>query len=199
MDLVNQVQQDKKDGDVDIQIKIAPNTEEDEVNIDFESIGIDEVLAHIKSRDLTVPRKRGIGGCHDMNEFYSLHHELEGYNIPEDKKLDSDDVPEIIIRSKTPHASVPGVYLIVYGIPALNVKQETSGEVKWIRDPKTVYDPEEWTDEKLKQALREAITDAASRNSGNIPSTNPTEGTTSSGHKIVYTFREGKVTSFWFA
>ncbi len=204
--LVNQVQADKRIAcptkfgrDVDVNIKIAPNNEEDDFAIDFDSMGIDEVMVHVKERDISVARRRGIGGCHDMTEFDKLRQKLEGYDIPVGKVLDSEEIPEVIIRSRVAHASVPGVFLITYGIPAGTAKSETSGEVKWMKDPKTVYDPAEWTDQKLREALKQAITDAASRNGGNIPNTNPTEGTTEDGHKIVYTFRDGKITSFWFA
>ena len=41
-----------------MKVEIAPNNAEESITLDFDTIGIDEVMAHIKSRDFDVPRKR---------------------------------------------------------------------------------------------------------------------------------------------
>ena len=182
-----------------MKVEIAPNNAEESITLDFDTIGIDEVMAHIKSRDFDVPRKSGIGGCHDMTEWDKLRKEDEGYDIEVGTTLDK--VPEVIIHSKIEHNRVPGVYLVKYSIPAVDGKAKngnTTGALKEFRNPKTLYDPEVWTDEKLKQSLKEAITAAAASNGGTL--TREWSGNTADGYTLrgYYNIEEGKITSFFF-
>ena len=108
---------------------------------------------------------------------------------------------EVIIHSKIEHNRVPGVYLVKYSIPAVDGKAKngnTTGALKEFRNPKTLYDPEVWTDEKLKQSLKEAITAAAASNGGTL--TREWSGNTADGYTLrgYYNIKEGKITSFFF-
>ena len=83
-----------------------------------------------------------------------------------------------------------------YKIPALDPKLRTTGALKNIDKPKTIYDPKVWTDDKLEKALKESIQDVSNKSKLFIES--PTIGLTSEGYGIVFTTNNGKVTSFWF-
>ena len=68
-----------------------------------------ELEAHIKYTDLTVPRKRGIGGAHNVDEF-----------------LKND----IQIVSRKPHPDIKGIEIIEYQLPKLDKTENTSMEIE---------------------------------------------------------------------
>lgn len=79
-----------------------------------------------------------------------------------------DEVEEIVIFG-TKKSSTPGVEIIEYKIPALDAKLKTTGELKGDSAKpfqKSTYDPKIWTDDKLEQALKEALQDAVNKNKG---------------------------------
>ena len=81
-----------------------------------------ELEAHIKYTDPTVPRKRGIGGAHNVDEF-----------------LKND----IQIVSRKPHPDIKGIEIIEYQLPKLD---KTGSPILGIYQSgkpfsKTVYDP----------------------------------------------------------
>jgi hypothetical protein len=165
--------------------------------LDFTPMNIPGAISHVKFRDLSVARSKGIGGCHDASEFAKISQaDAATYVIPAGKL--PGEVPEVLIVATRNHPTVPGVQIIDYKIPALDKASKTTGGLKNIADPKTVYDPAIWTDAKLEQALKEAFQDAFNKNDGVIPLTNPTGGLTSEGYKIIFTYRNGNITSFWF-
>lgn len=171
---------------------------------------LSKTMNHVKYRDLSIPHRKGIGGCHDLVEWNKLRHKAytSGYTPPVGKKLTDLDVDETIIMSDVAH-SVPGVRRIEYQIPVLDGKLYdnttnraigyTTGSLK--KDgpdnfKKTIYDPAVWTDQKLQTALKEAIKGHANKNRGKIHS--EFDGFTKDGYKIHVYFRNGEVTSFFF-
>lgn len=165
-------------------------------SVDFESLNIEDAMAHVKYRDPKVKRKRGIGGCHDLNEWNKLRSISESEDIPIGLELTDNSAPEVIIRKKEDHEKVPGVKIIHYSIPTVDRERKTDGGKKDISDPKTVYNPNIWTDDKLKQALKEALQDASDKR-GNIPS--QWSGQTTQGYTIMGFIRDGKLATFFFA
>ena len=143
-----------------------------------EILGVLEAINHVKYRDFSVPRRRGIGGAHDATEFIKYSDEYS------------------ILSRKT--SSIPGVEKIEYKIYALDAKGKPTGTLKSTVYEKTVYDPEIWTDTKLEKALNEVLSESISRNKGTLPTDSPTYGVTIEGYQIIFTHREGKITSFWF-
>ncbi len=164
----------------DDELKALRNKSVDEIEtiIKVRSLNFENALKHIKQRDFSVPRRRGIGGAHDSSEFFKYNEEFK-----------------IINRQAS---STPGVEIVDYQIYALDKSQKLSGELKSTLYTKTLYDPKIWTDPKLKQALTEALEDSFIKNSINFPSSSPTFGYTSDGYKIMYTHNGNSVTSFWF-
>ncbi|WP_428265827.1 EndoU domain-containing protein [Haliangium sp.] len=166
--------------------------------LDFESLDIPGAMNHVKFRDTNVPRKRGIGGCHDLDEWNKIRQvDDAGWTNPVGKTL--DEVPEVIVHSKTPHPNVPGVYKIDYSIPAIDgkaIKGNTTGALRKIKDPKTTYDPKVWTDARLEKSLKEALQDAADKNGGTLP--REWSGATSEGFTLRGYFNNGKISSFFF-
>jgi hypothetical protein len=162
--------------------------------LDFTTMDLPQTLQHIKFRDLSVPRKNGIGGCHDAVEFEKISHVNENeFIIPVGKTV--DEVPEIIISGITNHPTVPGVKIVDYKIPALDGHIKTTGELKSV-EPKTIYDPAIWTDVKLEKVLREAMQNAADLNNGMIKPI--WDGITVENYLIRGYYRNGKVPTFYF-
>jgi WXG100 family type VII secretion target len=162
--------------------------------LDFSKIDIQHGMNHIKYRDISVPRKKGIGGAHDADEFAKIRQVDEaGYTMPKGQDLAS--VPEIVVSGRNPHPSVPGVEIIDYKIPTVDKTMKTTGDLKAV-DPKTVYDPKVWSDAKLQTAVQEALQDAANRNGGVVPEL--WTGVTKEGYPIRGYFRDGKITTFYF-
>ena len=84
-----------------------------------------DLAQHLKFRDLTVDRKNGIGGAHDLQEFMKAGGEIR-------------------IVETIPHPTVPGISLIRYQIRALdmagNPQKPPAPEWKAKIYEKTVYD-----------------------------------------------------------
>ncbi|WP_172418811.1 pre-toxin TG domain-containing protein [Geobacillus icigianus] len=128
---------------------------------------------HIKHVDPNVPRKRGIGGAHNKNEFMKSE-----INILEVKK----------------HEGILGVEKITYQIPSLDPK--TGQRIGWKEKifQKTVYDPKMISDEEFIKRGKEAANDAAVRGALG----REWEGYDGQGIKWRgYTNENGEVTSFY--
>jgi ElaB/YqjD/DUF883 family membrane-anchored ribosome-binding protein len=137
----------------------------------------EETAQHIKGRDMSVPRKRGIGGAHNSEAF--------------DKAL-TDEGGQVVSRTK--HPSVDGVEVVEYKMPALDAKGKPTGEMKNTVFKKTVYDPKKISDEQMMKWGEEAAQDAAIK--GPLP--REWSGTTKDGVPIHgYADKYGNVTSFF--
>ena len=106
---------------------------------------------HIEDVDLSVPRKRGIGGAHNKNNF-----------------LKND----IKVVSITPNNNIKGVETIEYQMPKLDktgtpIPGEYQGGTPKV---KTVYDPDVIsTDEYLKRGLEAANNASKNYTDGILP------------------------------
>lgn len=164
--------------------------------LNFADLGILGAISHVGSRDGSVLRKRGIGGCHNYDEWKKLKSMPIEWSIPTDKLPTDNEIPDVLIISETPHSSIPGVLVIEYHIPSLDQAGLTDGKTKKIHTPKTVYDPAIWTENALIQALKEALQDAANKNSGVIPT--QWEGITADNYRMIGFMRGGNVATFYF-
>jgi len=175
--------------------------------VDFDALDIPNAMAHVKFRDLTDAARRDIVGCHDAVEFTRIRQTSAignpGYQVTPGKRL--YEVEEIIIIKDVPHASVPGVRNIEYKVPALTGNTNppvTTGALKGSKGTdgfkKTVYDPAIWTDDKLKQAFKEAFQDANIKNKGVLSKGGPYQGKTRDGYTIEFYYRNDKIQTFYF-
>ncbi|MDI3412205.1 CdiA family toxin C-terminal domain-containing protein [Bacillus sonorensis] len=127
----------------------------------------------MKNTDPKVPRRRGIGGAHNKNEFLKNN---------------------VKILSVQKHPKLKGIEKVVYKVPSLDPK---TGEITGWRAQefkKTIYDPSVISDDDFLKFGKEAAADAASK--GNL--TRVWEGYDSNGVKwIGYTDTNGTVTSFF--
>lgn len=96
---------------------------------------------HIKFRDMNVPRKRGIGGAHNLEEFMKYSDEFKIVNITE-------------------HPTIPGVKHIEYQMTTLDKFGKPTGGYNSKIFEKTVYDPSIISDSKMAQLGREAAEQA---------------------------------------
>ena len=170
----------------------------------LDELGIPDAINHVKFRDFNVPRKRGIGGAHDVDEWAKIRQfdatNNPNYQVPVGKT--ADQFAEVVVLKDVPHPSTPGVRTIEYKIPGMdgNVNPNvTTGSLKGrgaYPFEKTIYDPKVWPDSKLKNALNEALNDALRKNNGSIPF--EWDGITKEGYRIRGYYRDGKVTSFFF-
>ncbi|WP_229716781.1 CdiA family toxin C-terminal domain-containing protein [Paenibacillus aceti] len=94
-------------------------------NLIFKS-DYDDHLINVKKFDRD-PSK-GITGGHNMGEFYNYFRNV----------LKLDDVD--FINKVTPHPTIDGIIQINYKIPKLDNKGNLTGEYKYFKNPKTVYD-----------------------------------------------------------
>ena len=141
-------------------------------------LDLEFTLDHVEYRDLSTPRKNGIGGAHNKTEF--AKHQAEYTETS---------------RASLP--TVPGVELVKCRIPAVDLKGQPTGELVARVYEKTVYDPQIWPRTKLKQALQEALLDSYQTN-GNILKSPWWEGNTQEGHALRGVFRNGKIETFFF-
>ena len=136
------------------------------------------ILNHVKMRDMSVPRRHGIGGAHNQIEFA----QYKG--------------TEYQVEKETPHPVVPGVSIIQYRM----YKANRDGSIN-VGNPqakiftKTVYDPSVWTDEKLVKAAVEAAMDAANKDNFK----REWSGNTAEGYPIMGYQEKGKITTFFFS
>jgi hypothetical protein len=143
--------------------------------------GVENHLKYVQrfDRDTT----KGIVGGHNKNEFYE-------YFRNELKLNDSDFIQKI-----TMHPSIDGIIEIEYKVPKLNTKGEETGEYKYFKYPKTVYDPSKITDALIVQWGKEAMEQGVKL--GNIKNRKIT-GFASNGMKFYgYLDDDGYVTNFY--
>ncbi|MGE0911895.1 T7SS effector LXG polymorphic toxin [Bacillus atrophaeus] len=112
------------------------------INVTFRQ-GYDTHLVEVE--DIVRKKNKGIVGGHNLQNF-------------EKAFIDKGWVLESCIISKRKHPTIDGIYEIEYGLPALdregNIKP---GELKKVRTPKTVYDPEKISNEQMLQWGEEAM------------------------------------------
>lgn len=168
--------------------------------LDFSSMDLPAAFQHVRFRDLSTVRNRGIGGCHDAIEFAKVRQinaiGNTNYQVSVGKTL--DEVEEIVIL-QTRNSTTPGVKIIEYKIPAVDAKLKTTGALKEDgTNPftKTTYDPVIWSDSKLEKSLKEALQDAA--NKGNFIENKFVSGLSKEGYEIEFIIRNGKVETFYF-
>ncbi|MEK4162996.1 T7SS effector LXG polymorphic toxin [Bacillus sp. FSL W8-0672] len=128
---------------------------------------------HIRKVDPNVPRRRGIGGAHNKDEFMK------------------NDVNILNVKK---HDALPGVEKITYQVPSLDAK--TGQKIGWKAKPfdKTVYDPKLISDEDFIKRGKEAVNNASSK--GVLG--REWEGYDGQGIKWRgYTDKDGAVTSFY--
>ncbi|QDF05351.1 RHS repeat-associated core domain-containing protein [Myxococcus xanthus] len=100
-----------------------------------------DLAEHLTRRDMSVNRKDGIGGAHNLDEF--MRH-----------------ASEINVVGMETHPSLPGVRRISYQIEALDYAGKPSGQWKAKIYEKTVYDPSTLSDDLFLQWGREAAYEA---------------------------------------
>ena len=140
----------------------------------------DDLADHIKLRDLSVPRKRGIGGAHNSDEFTKAIADMGAK-----------------IKNKTPHPNVDGVSIVEYQMPKLDKTGAATGEFKDKIFTKTIYDPKKISDEKMIKMGREAAENAR-KTSIDGKLAREWTGVTNDGVTMRgYTDGNGKVKSFF--
>ncbi|MGY5388021.1 T7SS effector LXG polymorphic toxin [Bacillus spizizenii] len=112
------------------------------INVTFRQ-GYDTHLVEVE--DIVRKKNKGIVGGHNLQNFEKAFID-KGWDL------------ESCIISKREHHTIEGIYEIEYGLPALdregNIKP---GELKKVRTPKTVYDPEKISNEQMLQWGEEAM------------------------------------------
>jgi hypothetical protein len=99
---------------------------------------------HVAKRDYNVPRDRGIGGAHRLDEFM--------------KAVQSG---EVTIVSRTAHPSLKGVEKIEYRMQALDKTGKLTGQWQAGKpEKKTVYDPTIISDQQMMTWGRQAFGEA---------------------------------------
>ncbi|MEJ7617067.1 MAG: CdiA family toxin C-terminal domain-containing protein [Pyrinomonadaceae bacterium] len=96
---------------------------------------------HVVERDLSVPRKNGIGGAHSLQEFNKCLHEIK-------------------VVSRRPHLTVNGVENIKYKIPTLDKTGRPDGGWSARTYEKTVYDSKVISDDRMMAWGRQAYAEA---------------------------------------
>ena len=131
-----------------------------------------EVADHIRYRDESVPRRRGIGGSHNEQEFLK------------------NDVKIVSLKS----TGVEGVKVIEYNMPKLNKEGPSTGEYGITTFKKTIYDPKIISDEMFVKRGIEAANESLMRN-GTL--TREWRGADSQGKFWRGYYENGIVTSFF--
>ncbi len=96
---------------------------------------------HIVFRDFDVPRKRGIGGAHNRDEFLKYSNEFK-------------------VEGVVPHPTLDGVETIRYRMSALDRTGNPTGEYRAAVLEKTVYDPSKIPDKQFMDWGRQAAAEA---------------------------------------
>jgi len=96
---------------------------------------------HIVFRDFDVPRKRGIGGAHNRDEFFKYANEFK-------------------VEKVVPHPTLDGVETIRYRMSALDRAGNPTGEYRAAVLEKTVYDPSKISNEQFMDWGRQAAAEA---------------------------------------
>ncbi|MGG3523348.1 T7SS effector LXG polymorphic toxin [Bacillus pseudomycoides] len=130
---------------------------------------------HIKNIDPSVPRRRGIGGAHNSEEFFKN---------------------DIKIVSESP-SKIPGVKTVEYNMPKLNMDGTPTGEYGNKVFTKTIYDPKVISDKEFISRGIEAANDAKLKTSDGVLSREWTgvdsKGVTWRG----YHNKDGEISSFF--
>lgn len=105
-----------------------------------------DVADHLKLRDSTVPRSKGIGGARNLDEF--------------NKAAPAENIR---IVKTTPHPRRAGIQKIQYQMPALDQTGQATGSYKAKLFEKTVYDPNVISDAAMKRLGQQAANDALCR------------------------------------
>ena len=133
---------------------------------------------HIRNHDPSVPRRRGIGGVHNQDEF---------------NKALTQEGGQVV--KHTPHSTIPGVERVEYKLAALDRTGHPSGTLQAKSFEKTIYDPKLMPDNKVVKLGKEAAADAASK--GQL--TREWTGTAQDGTKMRgYLDDQGNISSFFF-
>lgn len=138
------------------------------------------IREHIRDRDMTVPRKRGIGGAHNKDVF---------------ERALKDEGGEVV--SRTPHPTIPGVEKVEYRLPQLDAAGNPTGRMQKGGRPKTIYDPEIISDNTMMRWGQEAADSAMRKHNGILP--HEWRGTSKDGNPI-YGYADqttNEVTSFF--
>ena len=129
---------------------------------------------HIKNVDPSVPRKRGIGGAHNSQEFF---------------KNDVEIVSEV-------SSKISGVKTVEYRMPKLNADGKPTGEYGARVFKKTIYDPDVISDNDFIKRGLEAANDALSKADDGVM---PREWSGADGEGVTWHgyFEDGEITSFF--
>lgn len=100
---------------------------------------------HIVFRDFDVPRKRGIGGAHNKDEFFKYSNEFR-------------------VEDVVPHPTLEGIETIRYRMAALDKTGNPTGQYRAAILEKTVYDPSKISDEQFLNWGRQAAAEAQTAN-----------------------------------
>ena len=103
----------------------------------------DDVEQHVALRDFGVPRRNGIGGAHNLDEFMRYSNEFD-------------------IVSSTPHPSMSGINKIEYRLFAKDAQGNLTGTLQQRSHFKTVYDPAVISDSDMLTWGRQAAAQAQS-------------------------------------
>lgn len=137
-----------------------------------------DIGEHMRKRDHTVPRKRGIGGAHEKIEF--------------ERELASEGG---IVTNRAPHPTLKGVEQIEYQLPALDAKGNPTGAMRTKTFQKTIYDTNHLPERDLLNMGQEAADNALARSGGTLP--HEWVGQTSDGITMRGYSTDGVVTSFF--
>lgn len=129
---------------------------------------------HIKNIDPSVPRRRGIGGAHNSEEFFKN---------------------DIKIVSESP-SKIPGVKTVEYNMPKLNMDGTPTGEYGNKVFTKTIYDPKIISDKEFINRGIEAANDAKLKTSDGVLSR---EWTGVDSKEITWRgyHKDGEISSFF--
>ena len=126
---------------------------------------------------------KGIVGGHNMDEFYNYFRNVE-------KLQDSDFIHKI-----TKHPSIDGISQIEYKVPKLDNQGKLTGEYKYFKNPKTVYDPSKISNNQIAEWGKAAMEQGFK--SGNVVGRKIT-GIAPNGLKFEgYMDADGIVTNFY--
>ncbi|MBL1223826.1 EndoU domain-containing protein [Enterococcus sp. BWR-S5] len=108
------------------------------------TIGPDAKDHLVNSQGLVRKKGKGVIGGHNMDAFYG-ELRAQGFNV--------DDC----IINKKPHPTVEGIYEIEYRVPKEVKGKLVLDEYKKIPEPKTVYDPNVFSNDQIYQWGSEAM------------------------------------------
>ncbi|MDS0527133.1 CdiA family toxin C-terminal domain-containing protein [Clostridium sp. SHJSY1] len=134
---------------------------------------------HLIAEPVPISGKKGVIGTHNEVEFYK---KLKSTGKDIKNMVD----PNNIITDK----NFPGIKSIEYRIPKGDGKDGFLDEYKFIKDPKTTYNPTSYTDEEMYEWGKEAMKNGYMHGYLIL-------GEASNGMKFMGYFRNGEVTNFF--